>query len=109
MVILNFFFQIFFKNSNKYFFADPIVYPSETEPEINAKLMEKLMAENLSGSQLDLVMHGDGDPFAPGHSKPNIEENELNKLFLESERTGGKKQPKNAKENGEAVTETSTL
>lgn len=74
-----------------FFDLDPIVYESANEEDIDAKRIEQLMAENLSGSQLDLVIHGDGDPFAPGHSKPNLQEqNELNKMFLESERTGGK-------------------
>lgn len=50
------------------------------------------MSENLSGSQLDLVMHGEGDPIAPGHSKPHIvETHELNKMFLETEKNGGRK------------------
>lgn len=80
------------------------------EPEVNVKRMETLMAENLSGSQLDLVIHGEGDPFAPGHSK-NINQTELNKMFIESERVGGQKLPKSVDfiENGDIVTETSTL
>lgn len=80
------------------------------EPEVDVKRMETLMAENLSGSQLDLVMHGEGDPFAPGHSR-KINQTELNKMFLESERVGGKIFPKNvdSNENGEIETETSTL
>lgn len=71
------------------------------------------MAENLSGSQLDLVIHGEGDPFAPGHGTHSISQqelNELNKMFIESE----KGRPNNKQtiqvddlENGE--TETSTL
>lgn len=68
------------------------------------------MAENLSGSQLDLVMHGEGDPFAPGHSR-KINQTEMNEMFIESERIGGKKLPKSVDsiENGETETETSTL
>lgn len=71
------------------------------------------MTENLSGSQLDLVIHGEGDPFAPGHSTHNKSQqdlNELNKMFIESEKgRSNKKQTIRVDdlENGE--TETSTL
>lgn len=84
--------------------------PNVAEPEVDVKRMETLMAENLSGSQLDLVMHGEGDPFAPGHSM-KINQIELNKMFIESERVGGKKMPKSVDpiENGEIETETSAL
>lgn len=82
--------------------------PNAAEADIDVKRMETLMAENLSGSQLDLVTFG--DPFAPGHST-KINQSELNKMFIESERFGGKKIPKSVDsiENGEIETETSTL
>lgn len=92
------------------------------EPDIGLKKAEQLMSSNLSGSQLDLFMHGEGDPFAPGHVKPNQYENsqhdtELNKMFLESEKNrispkhNSKNSPSNSdvKEYGEPTTETSTL
>lgn len=84
--------------------------PNVAESLVDVKRMETLMTENLSGSQLDLVMHGEGDPFAPGHSK-KINQNELNKTFIESERVGGIKLPKSVVsiENGAIETETSTL
>lgn len=56
------------------------------EDEMGTKRMEILMKDNLSGSQLDLVMHGEGDPIAPGHCKPHQYDNDLSKAFLESER-----------------------
>lgn len=76
----------------------------------------KRMAQVLStsGSQLDLAIH-DGDPFAPGHCvgqhKKNRNDNELNRLFLQSERVS-KKNPNNSTistEHDEPLTETSTL
>lgn len=97
------------------------------EPDVDMKRMEQLMTNNLSGSQLDLVMHGDGDPFAPGHVKPHQysdeynnkhrNDNELNQMFLESEKPRATNKfvsnihPNNVefKENDEPFTETSTL
>lgn len=55
------------------------------EPANITERMEKLMTENLSSSQLDLVMHGPGQPTAPGHCKPNQYES-VNNAFLESEK-----------------------
>lgn len=92
------------------------------EPKMDIETIEQLMTGNLSRSQLDLVMHGEGDPFAPGHVKPqqyssegHQRATELNKMFLESEkkRISNKKlnDSKNVDANdyGEAMTETSTL
>lgn len=55
------------------------------EPTMNTERMEQLLSENLSSSQLDLVMHGPGQPTAPGHCKPNQYES-VNNAFLESEK-----------------------
>lgn len=55
------------------------------EPANITERMEQLMTENLSSSQLDLVMHGPGQPTAPGHCKPNQYES-VNNAFLESEK-----------------------
>lgn len=67
----------------------------DDEKEVDLKVMEQLMANNLSGSQLDLVLHGDGDPFAPGHVKPRQYDSKLrqrdtkhSRMFLESEKNG---------------------
>lgn len=96
------------------------------EPDAGIRKAEQLMSSNLSGSQLDLFMHGEGDPFAPGHVKPNQYEHdtensqndtELNKIFLESEKNRSSHKPNakygrnnsDNKENGEPDTETSTL
>lgn len=92
------------------------------EPDAGIKKAEQLMSSNLSGSQLDLFMHGEGDPFAPGHVRPHQYEhgshdNELNKMFLESEKDRISQKPNSAnslnspdiKEYGEPTTETSTL
>lgn len=99
-------------------FGDAIV--EEVEPDVGIKKAEQLLSSNLSGSQLDLFMHGDGDPFAPGHVKPKPNENrtnqsdqELNRMFLESE-TNGISSKFNSKrsderEFDEPITETSTL
>lgn len=64
---------------------------NEVESDIGIKKAEELLSSNLCGSQLDLFMHGEG-AFAPGHVKPRPEsrsrqhnDNELNKMFLESE------------------------
>lgn len=54
------------------------------------------MTNNLSGSQLDLFLHGEGDPFAPGHVKPHQFEHSKerqrdkkhNEMFLASEKNG---------------------
>lgn len=53
-------------------------------PQMNLVRMEQLMSGELSGSQLDLVMHGEGQPTAPGHSMPRLNEN-INSAFLISE------------------------
>lgn len=93
------------------------------EPKSDSKRIEQLLSSNLSGSQLDLVMHGEGNPFAPGHAKPHQIEHktnnksELNKMFLESEKNGIARRNVSspvsnefsAKESGETPTETSTL
>lgn len=53
--------------------------------------MEKLMANsNLTGSQLDLVMHGPNEPTGPGHCKSTSpvlfgKTKNVNELFLENE------------------------
>lgn len=60
--------------------AQPIL-----EPATITERMEQLMSGNLSRSQLDLVMHGPGQPTAPGHSKPHQYET-VNNAFLESEK-----------------------
>lgn len=72
-----------------------MVVPDSVEPRVDVEKMEQLMANNLSGSQLDLVMHGDGDPFAPGHVKPQQYDSKArrrdkkhNEMFLESEKNG---------------------
>lgn len=84
------------------------------------------MANNLSTSQLDLVMHGmDGDPFAPGHVKPRNYDSKLrqndskySKMFLETEKNGGVVRKNGAqkypiqidiRETDEPATETSSL
>lgn len=51
---------------------------------MNLVRMEQLMSGELSGSQLDLVMHGPGEPTAPGHSLQNQHAN-VNCAFLMSE------------------------
>lgn len=101
------------------------------EPDAGMKKAEQLMSSNLSGSQLDLFLHGEGDPFAPGHVEPHQYENqsnssplsgipnshdtELNKMFLESEKNRISRKPNannnnsDIKEYGEPTTETSTL
>lgn len=92
----------------------------EVESNIGIKRAEQLMSSNLSGSQLDLFIHGEGDPFAPGHVKPKQEnqphqnDNELNKTFLESEKKRISQQPNSnassdGKEHNESIIETSTL
>lgn len=55
------------------------------DPAIITTHMEQLMSENLSRSQLDLMIHGPGQPTAPGHCKPNQYES-VNNAFLESEK-----------------------
>lgn len=96
------------------------------EPRADAVQLEKLMTDNLSGSQLDLVMHGDGDPFAPGHVKPHQYDSasrQLDKkhseMFLESEKNGLNNRnvisfnlnsnPMDEEENDDRTAETSTL
>lgn len=90
------------------------------EPITDIKRMEQLMTTNLSGSALDLVMHGEGDPFAPGHVKPKSlqpKERKHNEMFLESEkRSMTNKNPSkyspnefDIKEFGEPTTETSSM
>lgn len=87
--------------------------------------IEQLMANNLSSSQLDLVMHGDGNPFAPGHVKPRNYDSKLHKsdskyseMFLETEKNGGAIKRKgaqnspcqiNVKDYDEPTTETSSM
>lgn len=76
------------------------------------------MANNLSQSQIDLVMHGDGDPFAPGHAKPHQYDSDSrkrdkkhNEMFLESEKKGhnGTSKSYETEENDDQTIETSTL
>lgn len=55
------------------------------EPVNMTERIEELMSANLSRSQLDLVMHGPGQPTAPGHCKPHQYES-VNNAFLESEK-----------------------
>lgn len=55
------------------------------EPVITTERIEHLMSENLTRSQLDLLMHGPGQPTAPGHCKPHQYES-VNNAFLESEK-----------------------
>lgn len=77
--------------NNDFFFRsiDQSIGKSNTpEPNITLDRMTKLMTENLSSSQLDLVIHGPGEPTAPGHCKPNQYDN-VNNAFIESEK--GKK------------------
>lgn len=88
--------------------------------------IEQLMTNNLSSSQLDLVMHGEGDPFAPGHVKPRNYDSKLrendskySEMFLETEKNGGARRKKGAEKNPNQIntqesdepstTETSTL
>lgn len=119
-------FPLFDCYSFRYYVTDRIGDAS-IEPDIDMKRMEQLMTNNLSGSQLDLVIHGDGDPFLPGHVKPNQYENdqnethrndnELNQMFLESEKLRNpNKHVSNTiansfelKEHDEPLTESSTL
>lgn len=70
-------------------------------------------------------MHGEGDPFAPGHVKPRTYDSKLrqndskySEMFLETEKNGGafrrnvpEKNPNqiDTKESDEPATETSTL
>lgn len=70
-------------------------------------------------------MHGEGDPFAPGHVKPRNYDSKLrqndskySEMFLETEKNGGtfrrnvpEKNPNqiDIKESDEPATETSTL
>lgn len=84
------------------------------EPDFGLKKAEQLMSSNLCGSQLDLFMHGEGDPFAPGHAEPHKIDNEINEMFLESEKTRISHKPNstnksNVKESGKTVTETTIL
>ncbi|XP_031635097.1 anoctamin-1 isoform X2 [Contarinia nasturtii] len=92
----------------------------DIEPDAGILKAEKLMSSNLCGSQLDLFMHGEGDPFAPGHAvikqnENSAHDNEMNKMFLESEKIAYKRSSKNDptdsidNESGEAMTETSAL
>lgn len=58
---------------------------STAEPVIVTAQMEQLMSSHLSRSQLDLMMHGPGQPTAPGHCEPHQYET-VNNAFLESEK-----------------------
>lgn len=44
---------------------------SMREPRASLVRMETLLNTHLSGSELDLVMHGPDDPTAPGHTRPD--------------------------------------
>lgn len=86
------------------------------------------MSNNLSSSQLDLVINEDG-PFAPGHVKPRNYDSKIHQsnskhsaMFLETEKNGGALRRKgNGTEQNtnkldirksdpdESLTETSTL
>lgn len=96
------------------------------EPSTDLLRIEQLMTNNLSTSQLDLVMHGEGDPFAPGHVKPRNYDSKLrqndskhSEMFLETEKNGGRLRKTNGaqknpnqidiNEYDEPTTETSTL
>lgn len=65
-----------------------------TDPDAELRI-ERLLTNELSTSQIDLVMHGD-DEFAPRHVKPRkydskIRQNDSkhSKIFLETEKNGG--------------------
>lgn len=75
--------------------VDRLEAPASVDPRVEVERIEQLLTNNLSGSQLDLVMHGEGDPFAPGHVKPHQYDSKAhrrnkkdNELFLESEKNG---------------------
>lgn len=53
---------------------------------MNLVRMEQLMSDELSGSQLDLVIHGEGEPTAPGHSLPRSTDTNINSTFLMNEK-----------------------
>lgn len=79
------------------------------EPAIISERMEQLMSENLSSSQLDLVMHGPGQPTAPGHATPHQYE-KVNNAFLESEkRNTNKMSSKSTSVDQNDATEMSSL
>lgn len=59
--------------------------------QMNLARMEQLMCDNMSGSQLDLVMHGPGDPTAPGHTAPGSRNANVNAAFLMSEQNNSAK------------------
>lgn len=75
--------------------VDRLEVPGCNEPPADVERIEQLMSNNLSESQLDLVLHGDGDPFAPGHVKPHQYDSktrqrnkEYSEMFLDSEKNG---------------------
>lgn len=37
--------------------------------DVEVQQMEQILSNNMSGSQLDLVVHGDQDPFTPSQTK----------------------------------------
>lgn len=66
-------------------FTDNGTDENDAEPPVNLTKIQQLMSGALSGSQLDLVMHGPGNPTAPGHGAPDQMEN-VNCAFLISEK-----------------------
>lgn len=74
----------FFCNFSEHQAKDEI----DAEGHVNLVRMEQLMSGALSGSQLDLVMHGPGNPTAPGPGLPENFEN-VNSAFLMSEKNSG--------------------
>lgn len=77
------------------------------EEEIEQKRMQKIMTENLSGSQLDLVIHGEENLITPEIKQ----QTELNQMFIETERNGARNNlPKsNSSDQVASKTETSCL
>lgn len=98
---------------------------SSENPQTDILRIEQLMTNNLSSSQLDLVMHGEGDPFAPGHVKPRNYDSKLSQndskhsaMFLQTEKNGGvyrkngaekNRNQNDSKEPDDSKTETSSL
>lgn len=80
------------------------------EPPADLLRIEQLMSNNLSSSQLDLVMHGEGDPFAPGHVKPRNYDSKMHQnnskyseMFLETEKNGGVVRRKGAQNDSHEI------
>lgn len=67
----------------------PTPNPSSPEPVFAGARMAQLIKGHLSSSQLDLVMHGPGDPTAPGHSNRRQRDNSSSN-FIQSERAAAR-------------------